>query len=155
MPTKVEINAKALEALERRIGQAYTVKVGVLSNAGNHDHISMVELAAVHEFGSPQNHIPERSFIRATFNEKRSELERFVGAIVKRMFADKNMTPLIALNILGAWMAAQIQNKITQGPHIPPPLKPATVAAKGSSRPLVDTGRLVQSITHEVVKGEG
>ena len=38
--------------------------------------------------------------------------------------------------------------KIDEG--LQPPLKPATIAAKGSSTPLIDTGQLYGQITHEV-----
>ncbi|MCX8207429.1 MAG: hypothetical protein N3G75_06315 [Methanothrix sp.] len=34
--------------------------------------------------------------------------------------------------------------------HIPPPLKPETVRRKGSSTPLIDTGQLIGSITHQI-----
>lgn len=146
---------RALKRLMRTLEQQdYTVKVGVLGSAGNHEHITMVELAAIHEFGSPKNNIPERSFIRSTLEEKHKEIAQMISQLAAQIVSGK-LNSYRAHEILGAWAASAVKNKITQGPHIPPPLKPGTIKAKGSSRPLVDTGRLVQSITYEVVKGEG
>lgn len=34
--------------------------------------------------------------------------------------------------------------------HIPPPLSPETIRRKGSTTPLIDTGQLVGSITHQI-----
>lgn len=128
------------------------VQVGVLASKGgsaDHDGISMVELAAVHEFGAPGAGIPERSFIRRTFHEKRKELGAITGRLAKQVLTKSLEVPR-ALDMLGAWGANEVKNTIAKGPHIPPPLKPATIARKGSSRPLVDTGRLLNSIQWEV-----
>jgi hypothetical protein len=54
------------------------------------------------------------------------------------------------IGMLGAWGAAQVKNTITQT-DIPPPLAPSTIAAKGSSKPLVDTGQMLNAITWEVI----
>lgn len=156
----VEFDDSGLRALEARLKllDSMHVKVGVLaSQGGNSDHgdgITMLELAAIHEFGSPAAGIPERSFLRRTFTFKKIGLEelqrKLAAAIVKGKIA-----PYAAMHILGQWGAAQVKNTIASDAHIPPPLKPATVAAKGSDRPLVDTGRLVGAISYEVSGGGG
>jgi hypothetical protein len=144
---------KRLRAKVEGIGDA-RVKVGVLASKGGgavHDDsgITMVELAAIHEFGSPAANIPERSFIRRTFAEKNTELVQLQARVARALIAEK-VSVTQALNVLGAWAAGEIKKTVTAGPHIPPPLKPETVARKGSDRPLVDTGRLVDAITWEV-----
>ena len=134
--------------------EGVTVKVGVLAGKGGSrkhtdSNFSLIEIAAVHEFGAPKANIPERSFIRRTFLMKRGEtnkhLERLVNAIVK-----KDLPIATAFGALGTWAAAEVKKTMTVGPHIPPPLKPRTVAAKGSSRPLIDTGQLANSINWEI-----
>jgi len=110
----------------------------------------MTELAAIHEFGAPQANIPERSFIRRTFVKKQRELSsmtrRLATAWVTRKIELKQ-----ALDVLGLWGASKVRDTITQGAGVPPRLEDSTIARKGSSRPLVDTGRLVGSIQHDVV----
>ncbi len=146
-------------------GEAH-VKVGVLGGPkkerGPGEPVDNVDLALIHEFGAPAVGIPERSFLRSTFNEGKtsyiSMLRTLLGRVLDERRARKKaglrMTLRKALDIVGLKMAIDSKKKITEGEGIPPPLKPATVARKGSSRPLVDTGRLLNSITHAVVVGK-
>jgi hypothetical protein len=55
----------------------------------------------------------------------------------------------VALDRLGAKVAALLQNRISAG--IDPPNSAATIARKGSSKPLVDTGQLKAAITWRVI----
>lgn len=136
------------------------VRVGVLLSKGgekphegkgkNADHITLVELAAIHEFGSPAAGIPERSFIRSTFYVRRVEALRSMCARLAKAVVTDGLDPKRALGMLGAWAASQVKETITEI-DIPPPLADSTVQAKGSSKPLVDTGQLKNSITYEVV----
>lgn len=155
----VKVDNKAWIALKKRlrtIGQTGAhVKVGVLGEAV-HDGpkpISMVELAAVHEFGSPSIGVPERSFIRAGLKDDRDGMVRLLNDAARGIVAG-TMSVETGLGRLGLWAQNAIKRKITGG-DIPPPLKPRTIARKGSSKPLVDTGQLVNSITFEVVMAGG
>lgn len=133
------------------------LKVGVLASDGGAEahtpgSISIIELAAIHEFGSPAAGIPERSFLRAGMREAaKTWLPEMCRKLVKGVVIGR-FTPEQALDMLGAKAAASVKNYITAGAHIPPPLAPATIARKGSDRPLVDTGRLVDAISWEVAK---
>lgn len=131
------------------------VRVGVLREKGGDattdEGITMVELATIHEYGSPAARIPERSFIRAAFRDA-----KVVAQITKPLAREVMIGKLpltTALDKLGAWGAARVKNFVTQGDHIPPPLKDATVEKKGSDRPLVDTGRMIGSINWLVDTG--
>lgn len=143
-------------AMKTPEAQESHVKVGVLANPQGLERreggISMIELAAIHEFGSPAAGIPERSFIRRTMKEKESEISRACVAVAKQ-FISGEVDLEKGLNRLGAIASTMIKNRITGGEYIPPPLKPATIKRKGSDRPLVDTGRLVGSITWKVFMG--
>ncbi|NMB25460.1 MAG: hypothetical protein GX986_08015 [Firmicutes bacterium] len=52
---------------------------------------------------------------------------------------------------IGDYIVGQLKEYVTQVSS--PPNHPFTVAAKGSSQPLIDTGRMRDAITHRVVKG--
>lgn len=138
---------KRIKANLARADKAH-VKVGILDDS-DHDGVGMSELGAIHEYGSPAAGIPERSFIRRTLSEKEDQIAKMQGKLANAVVT-KNMPIEQALDQLGAMVASEIKKTITSGEPIPPPLKPATIAAKGSDRPLVDTGRLVGSITHKV-----
>jgi len=159
-PTDVFNDAKwvKIRRAVERAGNAH-VKVGVLSTKGGNEqaesgNISMIELAAIHEFGSPAAGIPQRSFIRSTFKvHKTKELEAFTRRLALEII-NKDTPIEAALGKLGIWAVAQVKNTIkgkqTLGPE-DQANKPSTIAKKGSSTPLVDTGRLINAIASEVV----
>lgn len=122
-------------------------------DGGLHGGLTNVELAMIHEYGAPRANppLPERSFIRSGFNQNYPEYVRMLTKLMPQIY-DRKITPNKALGILGARMSADMKNVITQGDELEPN-KPSTIAAKGSSRPLVDTGQLVNSITWAVVEG--
>jgi phage gpG-like protein len=148
------IDTKVWDALRerlRRLGRKGAhVRVGVMQSAGNAPSgISLVELAAVHEFGSPAAGIPERSFIRSTFRERGEQLVNLTTRLAKAVIAERSSIDE-ALGLLGAWGADQVKRTIRG--FIEPPLKQKTIDRKGSDLPLVDTGQLINSITWEVAK---
>ena len=142
--------ASSLLARAKALRGGARVKVGILADAPKREQdgtgsMSLLEVAAVHEFGGGD--VPQRSFIRATVDEQRPEIERLQHKLAAQVFAGK-LDPSSALELLGAKVAAMIQNRIAEG--IGPALKPETVERKGSSVPLVDTGQLRSSITWKV-----
>lgn len=147
---------KKLLAKAHELDKSY-VKVGVLASKGGgaahgEDNISLIEIAAIHEFGN--GHVPERSFIRSTFYVRRVNALATMVAKLAKAIVTEGMTPKKALSLLGQWAASEVKETITEI-DIPPPLADSTIMAKGSSKPLVDTGQLKNSITYEVVEGEG
>jgi len=91
--------------------------------------------------------IPERSFLRATFDQKTDNIAKTAKKLQNQVIAGKLDTKK-ALETLGLYIKGLIQRRISSG--IPPPLKPATIKRKGSSKPLIDTGQLRASIDHKV-----
>src|SRR5262245_44048037 len=64
-------------------------RVGVQAPEAEADHgegLTNADLAAIHEFGAPAAHIPERSFLRSTFDENQrayqQEADRIAGAVL-------------------------------------------------------------------------
>lgn len=163
---EVKIDDAAWQKLQAELlelGRKY-VKVGVLSESGTYvdGNISIVGVAAVHEFGDPATSerpwtIPERSFIRRTFIENQDELAAFTGElagkVVQHALGRGGYGEDKALDLLGQWGVSRIRRTITAGAGVPPPLARSTVENKGSSRPLVDTERLLGAISYEVKSG--
>lgn len=145
------------------------VKVGVLeeSKAGSEVReggLSNAQIAAIHEFGN--NHVPERSFMRSTFNENRFKYVENLKTLIIRVLSGR-LTIDQAFGIVGSKFAADVKKKITTGAGVPPPNAPSTIARKrakggwngkqgrkGAIRTLIDTGRMVGSITWIVVRGK-
>lgn len=105
----------------------------------------LADIGLIHEFGAPKANIPERSFVRQTFRNKRPQLIALQARIAALIMTGK-ITPEAAMGLLGAFMAGAIKATITSEGNFAP-LAPSTIKAKGSSKPLVDHGDLVRSIT--------
>ncbi|MBD2785383.1 hypothetical protein ID858_07785 [Xenorhabdus sp. DI] len=91
--------------------------------------------------------IPERSFLRSTFNEnKDSYVEALAKGIQSELLNDGN--PIQAFDKLGEKMTGDVKAKIMSG--IDPALSQETIHRKKSSKALIDTGELIQSITYQV-----
>lgn len=151
-----KIDTKMWDQLRKKLPEGAHVQVGVIGAAGSattDSGITMIELAAIHEFGSPKAGIPERSFIRSTFErpEVLEQLNVMARGYARLVVADK-ITWDVALGRLGAWAAAEIKGAIKKKLTTGPALAPATIVRKGSSTPLIDTGRLINAITW-LVKG--
>jgi hypothetical protein len=130
------------------------VKVGILASKGGasqHDAesgLTVCQVAAFNEYGTKT--IPERPFLRSTFAKKDAELGRLTGRLAKNLVEGK-MSLARALDVLGLWGATAVKKTITTGKGVPPPNAASTIKAKGSSRTLVDTGRLLGAVSWEVV----
>jgi hypothetical protein len=121
--------------------------VGVLERRGstpNRDSdLSVLAVAIVHEFGG--GNLPERSFIRAWADERHdANLDR-IRRVARAVYAGANEDAL--LREIGKEMVDEIRARMAAG--IDPPLKPATIAEKGSATPLVG-GQLARAISSEV-----
>ena len=146
--------AAALLARAKTLAAGRVVRVGVLADAAKEERpgekpsgMTLLEVAAAHEFGAPAAGIPQRSFIRATIDLHRDEIAQLQIALARRVIAGE-LTADQALDQLGAKVASWCQVRIAEG--IAPALHPDTIERKGSSTPLVDTGQLRSSITWKV-----
>ena len=143
-------------SMKKSTGKRFT-KVGFPAEAspkGNGPAKSMLEqvqIAAVHEFGAPKRHVPERSFLRATHDENREKLNKISDLELDRIFKGES-TVEQSLSRIGEWLTSKMKNRIRN--RISPALSSATIKAKGSDVPLIDTAQMIQSITHvEVARG--
>lgn len=106
-----------------------------------------VLVAATNEFGSEDGHVPERSSIRATIDEKAESYRKLCKQLGLAVI-ERRMTPTQALGLFGERVVADMRAKIRSG--VAPANAPSTIEQKGSSKPLIDTGQFVQSITYKV-----
>lgn len=154
---------KNLEELE-----SLSVQIGILGKSGS----DMLMIGGVHEFGCSIQvtdkmrgffaynfgvhlrkdtkviKIPERSYIRTSFDSKQGEISA-KGADLIGMVVEGQMSARHFYEMLGQTCVEAIQDFITSN-AVSPANTALTIANKGSSSPLVDTGRLIGSITYEV-----
>ena len=147
-----------LQELARRLAtDDVHVRVGVLDDgrAGSDDHggITTGQLAVAMEFGTAT--IPARSWVGLTFDRSRAEVQADMRTLLGHI-VDGKITVNKALNVLGAKYSAAVKKTVTQGEQIQPPNAPSTLARKiaktregaaNTVRTLIDTGRMVGSVT--------
>lgn len=152
---------KAKKIIEEMKDVAY-IKVGILAEDGDSrqpgDELNLAGIAAVNEFGTTKagkgntTVIPARPFIRSTMDEKKGFFSKVTADALIRISSLRS-DPLDELNKIGLVIAESIKTKITQ--IRTPANAPSTIKGKGSSKPLIDTGRMRASIRHQVVvKGD-
>lgn len=111
--------------------------------------MTVAQIAVVHEFGAPLVGIPARPVMGQTNKKYRPVLGTLQAKILQQIY-DGKLTETEALKQLGVFWEGRIKAMFREG--IFKPLKPATIAAKGSSVPLIDTAQLRNSVTSRVVR---
>lgn len=137
-----------VKALHTRTKEPGTVDVGII-DAGQHEDsdYTVASIGFVHEFGSDDGIIPERSFIRSTTQGKKKQIIALQKKLLKKI-VNGEMKVDKALGLVGEFVAAEMKQKIIDLKD--PPNKQATIDAKGSSNPLIASSQLKNSITYEV-----
>lgn len=93
--------------------------------------------------------IPERSFIRSGFDDRKKKLINTANKLLERVLKLELRLDSF-FRTFGEYVVGELQDYMTSIKT--PPNHPFTIARKGSSNPLIDTGRLRQSITFRVVR---
>lgn len=145
-------NSHSLMEILRHTKDAH-VTIGVHEDAGSYgtgkDAPSVVEVALWNEFGTRD--IPERSFMRSTFDENVAKINQWREEAVKHMVMD-GWSVEKALEMIGLRIQTLVQNKIKS--NVPPPNAPSTAAAKTkegvAARTLIESGLLLRSVTYKV-----
>jgi hypothetical protein len=124
------------------IDAAPVVEIGFMADAIYPETgIQVALVAAVNEFGSSSRGVPPRPFFRDMIADKKGEWP----AGFKNELARNGNAVDKALGAVGKAIAGQLRESITTFEGAP--LKPATIARKGSAKQLVDTGIMLASIS--------
>ena len=165
---------KRLQDMAGKLSGAQSVKVGFLAGATYPDGKPVAMVAAIQEYGAPRAGIPPRPFFRNMISAKKSEWGPATAELLKANDYDARMT----LDQLGGAVAGQLRESIAD--LYDPALSPVTLmlrkmfgnnhsAIRGrdvaearrrvqagestdgvSTKPLVWTGHLINSVDHEV-----
>jgi len=104
-------------------------------------------IAAFHEFGTAR--IPERPFFRQALDGNREDLKKFIDNQYSNVMSGKQSTT-DGLERIGQFLSSKIKGSIRNGNF--EPLAESTVGSKGSSKPLIDTGQMINSVTYVVAE---
>lgn len=135
------------------------VSIGIHEQEGAEEHeeagMTVASLGAIHEFGL--GNVPERSFIRAWFDENQDRAKEALRRLMVSVVEGKRQ-PQQALELFAQWALGEMQKRMAEG--IPPALQPETLrkktrAGKTGEKPLIDTGQLRSSLSYEILDGDG
>ena len=123
------------------------VRVGFQrGKAQEEDGTDICDVAAFNELGT--DHIPARPFIRQSVDDNESKINSFLKEEVKDFAQGKSAKQI--LKEIGNFQKDLMQDKITSGSFAPN--AESTIKKKGSSKPLVDTGRMRKSVNYVIQK---
>lgn len=145
-------NQNVSKLLEKQIKEMKNknVLVGVLQGSGSYqDGTSIVENATTHEYGSVTKNIPARSFLRVPFYQNQKRIDKIIKLSYKAL-VKQTATVEKVLNTIGAEARNISVESFDDGAGGTwEANSPITTKFKGSSKPLIDTGKLRQSIQWE------
>ena len=136
---------KALETKIQGLFENRSLKVGFFASAKYPNGEAVSDVAAYNEFGTSA--IPPRPFIR---NAKSENEKKWANFLARDLNSSGNAD--LAFSRLGELVRNDIIVSINKTTR--PPNSADTIARKGSSHPLIDTGFLKSSVTYEVNKGK-
>lgn len=141
------LDGKAIEKLRATLEKKRKnlVYVGFPRSVKTDEGFQMAMIAGAHEYGT--KHIPERPFLKVAIVESQGDFKALNARNLKA-FVNGKMSAKTALEQLGLMASARVKQKIVVGPFTP--LSPETIRRKGSSKPLIDTGQMRQSVTYEI-----
>lgn len=143
-----------LEGLARRLSEGFTVSVGIQGNeasqASGKRGTTLADLAAIHEYGL--GGLPVRSWLRGWYDERETAIRAMIRTGYQKVIAG-TVTAEVLAEGLGVHMVQEIQTRWTR-PGAFQENAPSTIKAKGSSAPLIDTGRLRSAVTYIVNAGK-
>ncbi|MFW6086146.1 MAG: hypothetical protein ACODAG_02995 [Myxococcota bacterium] len=148
---KIKDVDRGYRELMRRMDRIAKVKpevvVGIMGQSAYEqagDDATVLDIALFHELGMG---VPRRSWLRDWYDERlpanRKRIKKLARMVLKGELDERR-----ALELFGVRAVASIRRRIRKG--IPPALSEVTIERKGSATPLIDTGQLIRSITHEV-----
>lgn len=140
--------------IEREIKAAkkLVALVGIPSDAKRHEdnpNIGLAQIAYIMEKGSAVNNIPARPFMHQTRERNEKRVLGLSKKLLKNL-SNGSTTAMDAIKKLGVTYEGAMKRIFIEGSFAPNAL--STIRKKKSSRPLIDTSLLRQSIKYKVAK---
>ncbi|TBM05648.1 hypothetical protein EYY87_08600 [Hafnia paralvei] len=146
MSVKITDNKRLWDNLKQELKATGSKEVvtGIQKGEVN-DGVLVADYATWNEFGTRK--IPSRPFMRTYFDNSVSRLEKFSVNGITQVLLGK-ATFMQFLNAAGVEMVNGVKKSITNGEW--DPNAPLTVSLKGSSKPLIDKGVMLNSVTFAI-----
>ncbi len=144
----ITADGKKFEKLLKELGQL-EVRIGIQQGEASEDGVDLVDIAMFNELGTV--HIPSRPFLRDSVDANADQINSFLQSMKKELLRGGSAEDV--LKKIGVFQKGLIQEQIVKGDFAPN--SEATIRRKGSDTPLVDTGRMRQSINYVIQQKGG
>lgn len=156
--TEIRFNLDGLEDIKQKIGKTYRTRVGIIGDKASKPHeggITNATLGVIQMFGSVTRNIPPRDFLLMPLMTKhRKIIQSFGASSMRAAFANGDYRRMFAM--LGVKAEEIVQQAFeTKGFGRWAANAPATIRAKGSSQPLINTGELRRAVSSDVISQSG
>jgi hypothetical protein len=151
---RVQWKDRGLQAIVKQAMKLRGVElvVGVIGEKARathgQDRITTGELAAIHQFGTRDGHIPRRAFLSLPLSRNKSTIRMWLEFVAKRVIEKGEAER--ALGDVGRKIVAMIQEQMRAGLTTKPRLAPSTRDRTGRVLALLETMQLHDSITFEL-----
>lgn len=125
------------------------VRIGIQQGETSEDGVDLVDIAMFNELGTV--HIPSRPFLRDSVDANMDQINAFLQSMKKELLRGGSAEDV--LKKIGVFQKGLVQEQIISGDFAPN--SEATIRKKGSDTPLVDTGRMRQSVNYVIQKKGG
>lgn len=146
--TRVTADGKRLEKMLKELSNLEVAVGFQRGKAYEEDGTDVCDVALWNELGT--EHSPSRPFLRKSVDENQEKISEFTSQKAAELIAGKPVAQV--LNEIGVFQKGLIQEKITNGEFVPN--TESTIKKKGSDKPLIDTGRMRQSVNY-VIRSRG
>lgn len=143
----VTAEGKKFEKMLKELGKL-EVRIGIQQGETSDEGVDLVDIAMFNELGTV--HIPSRPFLRDSVDAHTDQINAFLRSMSTEIL--KGGSAENVLKKIGVFQKGLIQEEITKGDFAPN--SEATIKRKGSDTPLIDTGRMRQSVNY-VIKEKG
>lgn len=144
----ITAEGKKFEKLLKELGQL-EVRIGIQQGEASEEGVDLVDIAMFNELGTV--HIPSRPFLRDSVDANADQINSFLQSMKKDLLRGGSAEDV--LKKIGVFQKGLIQEQIVKGDFAPN--SEATIRRKGSDTPLVDTGRMRQSINYVIQQKGG
>jgi hypothetical protein len=129
------------------------LEVGISADEGSHDesggNLTVAQVGLFHEVGTRT--IPARPWLSTAIDDNQNQINAMIKDTVESALDGEDLGRRMRLD--GERTLKMVQGKLRNGDPRWPSLAPGTIAKKGSSKPLIDTGQLIQSQSYKVTIG--
>lgn len=144
----VTADGKKFEKMLKDLGKL-EVRIGIQQGETSDEGVDLVDIAMFNELGTV--HIPSRPFLRDSVDANADQINTFLKSMKQELL--KGGSAEDVLKKIGVFQKGLVQEEIVKGNFAPN--SEATIRKKGSDTPLIDTGRMRQSVNYVIQEKGG